>query len=68
MIYLFLILAAMAIVIYQLGALTVWSSVLSVALVVLAVIVAAIVVAFAAYTIWKRLRSRTPRLKPLPNS
>lgn len=66
MIYLFLALAAMAIVIYQLGALTVWSSVLSVAFVALAVIVAAIVVAFAAYTIWKRIRSRTTQLKALP--
>jgi len=66
MIYLFLVLAAMAIAVYQLGALTVWTGVLSGALVALAVIVATIVVAGAVYTIWKRIRSRTPRLKELP--
>lgn len=66
MMYLFLILAAMAVVIYQLGALTVWSSVLSGALVAMAVIVAALVVVTAAYTVWKRLRSRTTPLKQPP--
>lgn len=66
MIYLFLFLAAMAIVIFKLGALSIWLTVLSAALIVVTVIVVAIVVAAASYAAWKRYRTCTTRIKTLP--
>lgn len=66
MIYLFLFLVAMAIAIFKLGALSVWFTVLSGALIGVAVILAAIVVAVASYAIWKRSRARHDRLEARP--
>lgn len=58
MIYLFLILAAIALVLLKLGALSVWFTVLSGALIAVAVVV----VAVAIYALWKRFRSSATRL------
>jgi hypothetical protein len=55
MIFLFIFLAAIAIVLFKLGALSVWFSVLSIALIFIAVVAAAT----AIYALWKRLKSRT---------
>ena len=54
MIYFFLLLTAIAIVLFQLGALSVWVSVLSVALICAAVVAVAAVI----YALWMRHKSR----------
>lgn len=61
MFYLFLFLAAIAIALLKLGALSVWFTVLSVALT--AMTVAA--VAIAIYALWKRYKSRATRFMSL---
>jgi hypothetical protein len=53
MIYLFVLLTAIAIVLFQLGALSVWVSVLSVALICAAIVVVAAVI----YALWARHKS-----------
>lgn len=57
MIYLFLFLVAIAIVLVKLGALSVWFTVLSMALIAMTVIAAALSI----YALWKRYRSDARR-------
>jgi hypothetical protein len=55
MFYLSLFFTAIAILLFKLGALSVWFSVLSLALIFVAVVAAAV----AIYALWKRYKSRT---------
>lgn len=61
MIYFFICLAAIAIALLKLGALSVWFTVLSLALTAMTVAAVGVVVVTAIYALWRRFKSRATR-------